>query len=393
VYTVPDAIALSILPTSVADSATGDLTWKITIGWNKQDGIAYTLYRAPLTTVAVSYTKGESGALAREVELTQTTGDFVQVGGALTADASGRYTVIDTPATRKAYRYRLVATVGGVVTNVSEGDFANDPFTDTDASYLAVVASTDTAYANQVTLTNAGDLTGLTVELYRAPLPAGVGTAGDYTGSAEEDAPFELIETAELNNSGFTYLDQGLTIDTKYIYRHVIKAGTAALIGVGQVPGTGVTGEEVFIQETAGIVAEVSVPVISTVTNTGNNGTTYYFRVDTPTPPLLDAQVQLQSRSNTLATASPDADWSGGSIGTVKQISPTATAAMIPTGSGLSTSNYYFTITEPTAAQKTANAYRLVTINRPGSVSDPANSATAATGLVDETSTGTVGGW
>jgi hypothetical protein len=160
--TVPAAVALDI-QTLHQPGADADTPYRVTVGWNAQEGVSYKLYKAPLTkftSITPSYTY-------------EVTGNFeeIQVG----APVSGRYTVQENPAIRRGWKYRLVSsfTDAPSATTTVEKDLIDDAFNDYVSSALTVTASTTHAYAIDITIGNPSNYPGSDyyVDIYRATIP------------------------------------------------------------------------------------------------------------------------------------------------------------------------------------------------------------------------------
>jgi hypothetical protein len=353
------------------------LTHPVTLGWTKQDGVAsYTLLRAPVTNYP------------------STTGDFVPVTiPAGQPDASGRYTITDTPAIRKSYKYRLVAHDAAGSTVVAEKDLNSDPFIDSVSSSLTVNSTNiGTAYAAQVEIGNpSAYLTDLYVDIYRAEVPANASpTPGSYQNVAvNSSAPaFTRIENGlSLKGNNLTYLDTGLTIGTNYIYRHVIKYGATASAAV-ELPNTAATASGDPVVDFTGYVQTASVPSASggavitqvSASSSGTN-TMYYFTITGGTlTNLREATVQVQTRATTAAALTSWSAYSSITPGSIAYTTTSIAAGTVPANT------YYFTITRPTAALPVTNDYRLVLVDQDGNVAS--YDAASATVLVNDTALG-----
>jgi hypothetical protein len=374
---VPTTTTLNIQTYTVADASDSDiLTYKVTLGWTKQDGVnSYTLLRAPVTNYPSN------------------TGDFVTIGGTLTPDASGRYTVTDTPPIRKSYIYRLVAHDAAGSTVVAESDLDSDPFSDSVESALVVddgkSTSIGTAYATEVTIGSpSGYLTDLYVDIYRATVPASASPSSGYQDIAVSDTAFtKIVDGRALKGNNLPYLDTGLVIGTNYVYRHVIRQGATAAAAV-EITNTAKTtgGSPVPVVDFTGYVETASVPGVSSSaslagTSVSGSNTTYYFTISGGTlDNLQGANVQTQARAGTAGTGG---NWGSSNIGggTITRTS----SSSLTTPVAVPANTYYFTITRPTTLTGT-NDYRLVLADQDGNVAS--YDASSATVLVTDSTLG-----
>jgi hypothetical protein len=346
------ALAFDI-ETSYTTAADDTRTYSATIGWNAAEGVTnYKLERATTTTYP-----------------TQTTGDFSPVPGTLSA-VGGRYTVIDTPAIRQSYVYRLTATVNNVAV-VSYEILNTDPFSaavlgqydSSTGQYqpYSVVQSTTTAYATEIRFTTGSDYTkDITADIYRAEVPASTSVStGSFTASAVEQAAFtKLTTTAAHPVDEGSYLDSGLTIGAKYIYRVEYKAG-----------GKTFYYSDTTVRGYTGYVQTPSVPYSSTssIYNVGTPSggspsvTRQYYTITGSA--IKNARIISQSRTQT-----PSSDWgtyTGGISTTVASYIPAAGTTdnlkWEAQDTGVTPNSEYFYFVTPTAVANTQ--FRLVLVN------------------------------
>jgi hypothetical protein len=326
-------------------TAGGVRTYSVTIGWSAQPGVTYTLSRAVKTTYPAP-----------------SVGDFVVIAPSPTANA-GRYTVIDAPAIRKSYVYRLAATIEGVTSYFDEDlDATDDPvFQEYVDAALSVASSAATAYATDITLDLSGYTADITADIYRAEVPENLSsspTNGDWDDSIEK-AAFAKVHS-DVAVDGATITDTGLTIGKQYAYRVVYKLGAVELVN-----------EDEDLKGNAGYVQTPSVPSVSSVSDAGYNGNIYYFEVAGSA--LQEAEIELQRRA-----AGTFGAWSRVNVDTVR-----VTGITPPTGSSsLTSGDLYVQFGAPNTGDQTAYEYRLVLV-------DGAEN-TASTPL---TSTGVISGW
>jgi hypothetical protein len=347
---------------SYTEADNGVRTYQTTIAWAAQDGVTYTLARADLATYPVP----AIGAFSTDLTVP--------------AAIAGRYTVIDTPATRKSYVYRLTATAANGVVSYFDKVLNSDPFREYINESLSVSRSTESAYTLVVELVpNGAYANDLTADIYRAEVPKNLATppTEDSFTNAVEKTAFVKIKADHALSDDDEYIDSdNLVLGTQYVYRVVYKLGTTELYNIDD-----------DLKGSAGYVRSPTTDTITGVSDAGNNGNSYYFKVTAPGTPLLGSQVQLQSKVDSPTPADPADDWIvvSSSSGVV-QIPATATS--MPTGSaGLAAGDYYFTITKPSNATTLGNnEYRLVAVNQAGNT---ANTAYTATDIVS----GEVNGW
>jgi hypothetical protein len=334
------ANTLSVVSTYTTNTA-GDRDYSVTIGWTAQEGAAYKLERALTTTYPNAI------------------GTFTEI--ALPATIAGRYTVLDTPAIRNSYIYRLTVTLEGTTT-IFEEALDDAPFREYVNSSISVASTNiSTAYATDVTISGLGYDNDLAVDIYRAEADSSVST-GNYTTAVGKLNFTKIKENFSLKDSN-TYTDEGLKIGTKYVYRHVVKAGGKELYN---------TNENHLAK--AGWVQIPSVPTLNNVQSlslSGSNNATYYYKVSVRYGIILSGtKVQLQSRA---LNATADAPWVSGTDSTVTQFTGTTP----PTGSNLSDDDYYVTLTKPANA---ANfSYRIVLVDQEGTTASTDNNVLAYT--------------
>ncbi|MDR0628387.1 MAG: hypothetical protein LBG24_01835, partial [Treponema sp.] len=336
----------------VAD-AEGNRTYSVTIGWKAQSGATYKLERAPKTTYP-----------------TTSIGAFINVPTG--TSVAGRYTVVDTPAIRSAYLYRLTVTYEGI-TRVYEKELKSEPFSDTVNAKIKVDSSTAYAYATKVTITLLDDTNpntnptlayydnDLEVDIYRAEgTTADTGKFGQPVGNVNFD---RVAEKVSLRGEDNTYEDKDLKIGTKYVYRLVVKTSA----------GKELHNTNTALSGNSGYVQEPSKPTFtsSNVSAAGNSGSIYYYKVTPGTGPFLGAKVEVQRKAD---GNSPWSFWADASVSNV-QVGSTP-----PTGSSLTAGNYYFSVTKPTSP---SGQYRIVLVDQDGTVASTA--ATGATVLVSLT--------
>jgi hypothetical protein len=372
--TVPTTTDLNIATYTVPDASDPDiLTHKVTLGWTKQaDVTSYSLLRAPIT-----------GSPANPTDLTKAViGDFVAVGGTLTPDASGRYTVTDTPPIRKSYKYRLVAHDAAGSTVAEETNLVADPFRDYISSALTVNnTGIDTAYAAEVQIGSPSAYEGdLYVDIYRATVPETIpGLSAGYQNVAVSDTAFaKIADGIPLKGGGnaLTYLDTGLTIGTYYVYRHVVRYGATAAAAV-ELPNTAVDGGSNPIVDFTGYVQTASVPsaitAVASATITSGSTTRYYYTLSGTPVNAKSATVRVQSRAS-----GSTGDWTdhaySGSIALYPDTN-TNNLEWASTDTGVSPGDYYFYIATTGSAAASTN-YRIVLADEDGNITDKTGSAT-----------------
>ena len=342
-------VTLDVNTSYVSDTA-GNRTYSVTIGWKAQSGATYKLERAPKTTYP-----------------TTSIGAFINVP--IGDPVAGRYTVVDTPAIRSAYLYRLTVTYEGI-TRVYEEELKSEPFSDTVNAKIKVDSSTAYAYATKVTITLLDDTNpntdpspayydnDLEVDIYRAEgTTADTGKFGQPVGNVNFD---RVAEKVSLKGEDNTYEDKDLKIGTKYVYRLVVKTSAGKEL---HNTNTDLSGNSGYVQEPSGPKSNETQS--ASATSAGSNGNTYYYKA---TNLLQGAKVQLQRR------ASSTSSWSSVSDGSsVIKITSTGTP---PTGSSnLSGGDSYFTVTKP--ADTSGYSYRVMLVDQDGTVASTANNETA----------------
>jgi hypothetical protein len=335
--------------TSYTTAADGTRTYSVTLGWNAAVDATYKLERAP-----VAYSTDAIGAYT-------TVTVPVAVGG--------RYTVVDNPAIRQSYIYRLTATVNGVET-VSYTSLDADPFTESvDSQSFYASSSTSTAYAIELGFSPSNYVNDITADIYRAAVPENLlntwVNTGRYSSDAIEKSAFALIKAGHPVKDG-NYTDAaGLVIGTKYVYRVVYKVGAKTLYDS---------------TDETGYVQQPSVPYIpgySYITDRNAVSGIQYFEISNYYYNILilaGTQVQLQSKAT-----SADAPWSPGNAVLVLKTSNTGSG---PTGSGIGADSYYFSFSIPAAAAQTANNYRLVIVDQGGTDGNTGDTSDQASSIL-----------
>jgi hypothetical protein len=350
------------IQTSYTQATDGTRTYSVAIGWNAAEGATgYTLAKAVTTKYP-----------------TVTTGAYVPV--TVPAAVNGRYTVIDDPAIRQAYKYRLTATVNGV-TVTGEKDLASDPPSPF-AEYIAgsgneyeafsVIPSATVAYATEIDFSATGYTKDITADIYRAEVPknlSGYAANGYFNDIAIEQAAFGLIKSGHSVYDG-AYTDTGptigLKIGTQYIYRVEFKVGTKKLYESSSFH--------------TGFVQIPSVPQFYsgnlTLAGTWTMGSgpsaviRKYYTVseDQWSNVLTDAQIVSQMR--TQDTNNNWSDWTADGGITTLALNPTGpnaatvkwTSGSTTYDTGITAGSYYFYVTVPTVPAKTQ--YRLVLVDK-----------------------------
>jgi hypothetical protein len=325
---------------------------KVTIAWPAKTGLTYTLARAAITEYP-AYSISEYTPITIPA-----------------TPSAGWYTVTDSPAIRKAYRYKLTVTSGSIVKTYST-DVDTGVFKDSADVSLSVNAHPTEAYATVISINNGtaigeGDLF---VDLYRATAKAG--EDGWITGT--ETAAFAKITTIDLKADP-TYEDTGLTPGQPYVYRIELRQGASAAAATAftNTQSVQVNGQWewvwISISEVSGYALKPSVPSNLTFSVTGTNilpnngGTERYYKVTTGSN-YVNARVRLEYRQVPMANVGniDTAAWtSAGSETTVIYLSPTAT---LPTGYTGGVDSSYVKLTQPAPKATVYRQYRLVVVD------------------------------
>ncbi|MDR2071723.1 MAG: hypothetical protein LBP81_09955 [Treponema sp.] len=315
-FDVPDVSSFD-LEMSYKEESDTRRTYTVTIGWNKVEGHSgYTLEKAPVTTSLTNPSK-------------TVIGDYTPISIPDTALQGNRYTVTDSPALWKSWKYRLTSKDADGVEAYSEKDLNSDPFRDRVYSGINVSSSSTTAYATNVSIWGLDYTTDIFVDIYRAEVPASISTSTDTgaTTSAVENAGFVLVRKNFHLKGNASYTDEGLVIGTKYIYRHVVKASPEGIADTARE----ISNRWYTDNNYTGYVQLPSVPYVSYISNAGSNTTTttttYYFKLYGSI--RLSTKIQLQKWS-------ANSGWSKFADAVVSRAATT-----LPSGSSLSEGDYY----------------------------------------------------
>jgi hypothetical protein len=328
--------------------------YRAVIGWNGRPGQTYELTRAEVT--AYPETK---------------TGDFGPIPGigTPTADSSGRYTVVDAPAIRKSYKYRLAVRANGLteykVVNLNQGVFRDYVESDIHVNNDSRMGDFDSAYATRVDITGGdANVSDLMVDIYRAVVPSnleGQVRDGEYTDFAIGATAFTLIKTLPFTDN-VSHIDTGLVIGTHYVYRHVVRTTTGTVLS-----NTATAGKTGRVQSPSKPFIQASwAPDVKT----GIAGNRWYYRVQGSY--LEGAVVRFQ----TAPLNSPN-DWSDAVSLPYFALTPvtknTSGRNIIDAGTNTETNiangEYYFIVSGPTLMPSGAN-YRIVLVNKEGNLTE-----------------------